>query len=307
MDINQKQTNVIYGIAIFCCFLPFISPAVALLTGIFFSMLGIKHKQVNKYTTFALQASIVLLGFGMDFTRVLNASKTGFIETAISVTFVMTLGILLGMLFRVESKTALLISVGTAICGGSAIAAVAPIINAKSHQISFSLIVIFILNAIALLLFPVIGHYFNLNQELFGNWAAIAIHDTSSVVGAGSAYGPGALEIATTVKLVRALWIIPVSIVIAFFNKENTTGKIKIPWFIVLFLLAIIVAHLFPRMESTFLHFNWLGKRGMTIALFLIGSNISISEAKEAGVKSFLLGIFLWIITAGSSLYLLTH
>jgi uncharacterized integral membrane protein (TIGR00698 family) len=307
MVIHQKQTKVIYGIALFICFMPFVSPAIALLAGILISFLGVKLKQANTYTSFVLQASIVFLGFGMELGQVLNASKTGFVETAISVAFVMSAGIALGALFKVESKTALLISAGTAICGGSAIAAVAPIINAKNHQISFSLIVVFILNAIALLLFPIIGHHLNLDQEIFGNWAAIAIHDTSSVVGAGSTYGSSALEIATTVKLIRALWIIPLSVVIALFNKEKATGKMKIPWFIGLFVLAILASHFFPGMKDTFAHFQWLGKRGMVTALFLIGSNISISDAREAGIKSFLLGIFLWIITGSSSLYLLTR
>lgn len=307
MVISQKQTKVIYGVALFICFMPFVSPAIALLAGILFSFLGVKPKQANTYTSFVLQASIVLLGFGMGLARILDASKTGFVETAISVAFVMSAGIALGALFKVESKTALLISAGTAICGGSAIAAVAPIINAKNHQISFSLIVVFILNAIALLLFPVIGHHLNLDQEVFGNWAAIAIHDTSSVVGAGSTYGSSALEIATTVKLIRALWIIPLSVVIALFNKEKATGKMKVPWFIGLFVLAILASHFFPGMKDTFVHFQWLGKRGMVTALFLIGSDISISGAREAGIKSFLLGIFLWVITGSSSLYLLTR
>jgi uncharacterized integral membrane protein (TIGR00698 family) len=307
MVIHQKQTKVIYGVALFICFMPFISPAIPLIAGILFSFLGVKLKQANTYTSFVLQASIVLLGFGMELAQILDASKTGFVETAISVAFVMSAGIALGALFKVESKTALLISAGTAICGGSAIAAVAPIINAKNHQISFSLIVVFILNAIALLLFPVIGHHLNLDQEIFGNWAAIAIHDTSSVVGAGSTYGSSALEIATTVKLIRALWIIPLSVVIALFNKEKATGKMKIPWFIGLFVLAILASHFFSGMKDTFAHFQWLGKRGMVTALFLIGSNISISDAREAGIKSFLLGIFLWIITGSSSLYLLTR
>ena len=305
MAITQKQIGIIYGIALFSCFLPFISPAVALLAGIGFSLMGLKLQQAGKFTSIALQASIVLLGFGMNLTQVLTASKTGFVETTISVVFVMASGILLGWLLKVESKTALLISAGTAICGGSAIAAVAPIINAKNHQISFSLIVVFILNAIALILFPVIGHYLNLNQETFGNWAAIAIHDTSSVVGAGATYGARALEIATTVKLIRALWIIPLSIAIALLNKEKSTGKMKIPWFIGLFVLAIISSHLFPGLKDSFEHFHWLGRRGMVAALFLIGSNISVADAKEAGFKSFLLGISLWIITGTTSLYLL--
>jgi uncharacterized integral membrane protein (TIGR00698 family) len=306
MTLNQKQTNTIYGIILALCFMPFISPAIALASGILLSILGLKHESIAKYTSFSLQASIVLMGFGMNLTQVISTSKTGFLETAISVTFVMVSGLLITKFLKVDSKVGLLISTGTAICGGSAIAAVAPVLNAKNYQISFSLVVIFILNAIALIIFPIIGHYFNLSQETFGNWAAIAIHDTSSVVGAGATYGTKALEVATTVKLIRALWIIPLSIIIAFTQKNKTNGKIKIPWFIGLFVASIIIAYLFPAGATSYAHLNWLGKRGMVIALFLIGSNISFSEAKQAGLKSFILGVLLWLLIGISSFIALT-
>lgn len=305
MTFNPKQINLIYGTILFLCFLPFVSPAIALAIGILLSLLGIKHETVSKYTTFSLQASIVLMGFGMNLTQVISASKTGFIDTAISVVFVMVSGFILARLFKVDSKIGTLISCGTAICGGSAIAAVAPVLNAKNFQISFSLVVIFILNAIALVIFPMLGHYFNLSQETFGTWAAIAIHDTSSVVGAGATYGSRALEVATTVKLIRALWIIPLSLVIAFAQKGKSTGKVKIPWFIGLFIISIIIAWLFPQGAVTYGHFNWLGKRGMVIALFLIGSNISFADVKKAGVRSFALGISLWILIGVSSFLML--
>lgn len=306
MTLTQKQTTILYGSILFLCFMPFISPAIALGTGILLSLLGIKHVASAKYTSFSLQASIVLMGFGMNLTQVINTSKTAFLETAISVVFVMISGLLITKLMKVDSKVGLLISTGTAICGGSAIAAVAPILEAKNYQISFSLVVIFTLNAIALLIFPIIGHYFNLSQETFGNWAAIAIHDTSSVVGAGASYGAKALEIATTVKLIRALWIIPLSIVIAFTQKGKTNGKIKIPWFILLFVASIVIAYLFPAGAESYAHLNWLGKRGMLIALFLIGSNISFAEAKKAGLKSFAMGIILWLVIGLSSFIALT-
>lgn len=301
----QKNITLIYGFIIFLCFMPFISPVVALALGIALSLLGLKHENISKYTSFSLQASIVLMGFGMNLAQVISASKTGFVDTTLSVVFVMSSGLLIAKLLKVELKTGTLISAGTAICGGSAIAAVAPVINAKNYQISFSLVVIFILNAIALLIFPLIGHYLNLSQETFGTWAAIAIQDTSSVVGAGSTYGPKALEIATTVKLIRALWIIPLSIFIAFVQKDKTGGKAKIPWFIGLFVLSILAAYQFPNLHDTFNHFHWLGKKGMVIALFLIGSNISIKEAKQAGVRSFLLGIILWLLIGSVSLFVL--
>ncbi|GAB1402915.1 putative sulfate exporter family transporter [Lentimicrobium sp.] len=305
MTLKPKHINLIYGSILFFCFLPFVTPAIALAIGILLSLAGIKHGSISKYTSFSLQASIVLMGFGMNLAQVASASKTGFIDTAISVVFVMGAGFLLARLLRVDSHIGTLISCGTAICGGSAIAAVAPVLNAKNFQISFSLVVIFVLNAIALIIFPIMGHYFNLSQETFGTWAAIAIHDTSSVVGAGATYGARALEVATTVKLIRALWIIPLSLVIAFTQKGKSTGKVKIPWFIGLFVIAIIIAWMFPQGAETYAHFSWLGKRGMVIALFLIGSNISFAEVKKAGVRSFALGISLWILIGVSSFLML--
>jgi len=297
----------LFSIIICLCFLPFVSPAIALSIGILLSFLGIKHEKMHNYTSKILQLSIVLLGFGMNLSDVISASKSGFIETLISVATVMLLGILLGKLFRVEKNIALLIATGTAICGGSAIAAVAPILNSKNYQNSFALIVVFVLNAVALFLFPFVGHRLGLNQEVFGNWAAIAIHDTSSVVGAGASYGEKALQIATTVKLIRALWIIPLSLLVALLNKTGEKKKIKFPWFILMFVAAIVFANLFPSLQSSYAHFSWLGKRGMVIALFLIGSNITVTQIKQSGFKSFALGITLWAIVAVSSLFLLTR
>lgn len=301
-----KNSHRLYSLIILLCFMPFISPAIALFIGLVFSFFGIKHDSLHKYTSKVLQASIVLMGFGMSLSDVIASSKTGFMETIISVTVVMFLGIVLGKLLKVEKNTSLLIASGTAICGGSAIAAVAPIINSKNYQTSFALIVIFVLNAIALFIFPVIGHKLGLSQEAFGNWAAIAIHDTSSVVGAGAIYGEKALQVATTVKLIRALWIIPLSLIIAFINKSEDKKSIKIPWFILFFVLAIIFANMFPSMQSSYDHFSWLGKRGMVVALFLIGSNITIGEIKKSGPRSFILGILLWIIISLGSLFFLT-
>ncbi len=301
---NAKR---LYTIIILLCFLPFVSPAIALMAGLILSIIGIRHENIHKYTSKLLQASIVLMGFGMSLSAVISASKTGFIETVISVISVMLIGVLLGKLLKVEKNISLLIASGTAICGGSAIAAVAPILNSKNYQTSFALIVVFVLNAVALFLFPFIGHNLGLSQEAFGNWAAIAIHDTSSVVGAGAIYGEKALQVATTVKLIRALWIIPLSIVIAFMNKNENKKSIKFPWFILFFILAIFFANIFPEFQSSYEHFNWLGKRGMIIALFLIGSNITVSEIKKSGTKSFALGIILWAVISVGSLFLITQ
>ncbi len=306
MNLNQTQIRIVYSSLLCLCFLPFISPALALVLGIVCSFLGLKQSAYSKYSSFSLQASIVLLGFGMNLMQVISTSKSGFIDTALSVFVVMTCGLLLGKLLKLDSKISLLIATGTAICGGSAIAAIAPVSGAKDSQISFALVVIFVLNAVALIIFPAIGHYFNLSQETFGYWAAIAIHDTSSVVGAGASYGAKALEIATSVKLIRALWIIPLSLVVAFFQKDKSRGGLKFPWFIGLFILSILIRYACPSLDETFSHFKWLGSRGMVVALFLIGSNLSIAEAKQAGFKNFLLGIVLWLLIAIGSFVLLT-
>ncbi|HBC38932.1 putative sulfate exporter family transporter [Petrimonas sp.] len=303
--MNNKSW--LYWVVICFCFLPFVSPAVALCIGIVFSFLGIRHDSIHRYTSRVLQVSIVLLGFGMGLEEVITASKSGFVQTLISVSLVMTGGIVLGRLLRVEKNTTLLIAAGTAICGGSAIAAVAPIIKSENYQNSFALIVVFVLNAIALLLFPFIGQRLGLSQEVFGNWAAIAIHDTSSVVGAGAIYGEKALQVATTVKLIRALWIIPLSIVLAFFSKNGDKRSIKFPWFILLFVAAILFANIFPAFESSYAHFSWLGRRAMVVALFLIGSNITLHQIKQSGTRCFLLGVTLWVVTAAFSLFLLTR
>ncbi|MDD2312641.1 MAG: putative sulfate exporter family transporter [Petrimonas sp.] len=303
--MNNKSW--LYWVVICFCFLPFVSPAVALCIGIVFSFLGIRHDSIHRYTSRVLQVSIVLLGFGMGLEEVITASKSGFVQTLISVSLVMTGGIVLGRLLKVEKNTTLLIAAGTAICGGSAIAAVAPIIKSENYQNSFALIVVFVLNAIALLLFPLIGQRLGLSQEVFGNWAAIAIHDTSSVVGAGAIYGEKALQVATTVKLIRALWIIPLSIVLAFFSKNGDKRSIKFPWFILLFVAAIFFANIFPAFESSYAHFSWLGRRAMVVALFLIGSNITLHQIKQSGTRCFLLGVTLWVVTAAFSLFLLTR
>ncbi|WP_430810028.1 MULTISPECIES: YeiH family protein [unclassified Carboxylicivirga] len=286
------------------CLLPFVTPAMALVAGALMSFIGVRHERLSGYTSFLLQASIVLMGFGMNLTEVISASVTGFSATAISVIMVIAIGLLLGKIFKVDDKISMLIACGTAICGGSAIAAVAPVIRSRHHQISFALAVVFVLNAIALLVFPVMGHYLNMSQEAFGYWAAIAIHDTSSVVGAGAAYGDEALKIATTIKLVRALWIIPVTLVLSFFMRDKEAqGKVKIPWFIGLFVLAIVFAYYVPQLSFAYSGLKYMGKQGMVLALFLIGSKISLAEMREAGPRSFALGILLWLIISLVSLF----
>lgn len=305
MTLSSKTTKSLFFLGVALCFLPGFSPAMALITGLIFSLFGVQTSQYTKHTAFILQASIVLMGFGMNLSRIIETSKTGFGFTAMSVVATISMGLLLGKLLKVEKSTSTLIAAGTAICGGSAIAALAPVINAKNKQVVFAMAVVFVLNSVALMLFPIIGHYFEMSQTAFGFWSAIAIHDTSSVVGASSAYGEKALEIATTVKLTRALWIIPVSLVFALFTKNSESGKIKIPWFIGMFVGAILLAHFLPQEQASFIHLNWLGKKGMVIALLLVGSSISVKEIKEAGTKSFALGIALWLFIGITSLYVI--
>ncbi|GET24984.1 YeiH family protein [Prolixibacter sp. NT017] len=284
---------------------PFVSAPIALAAGLTLSFFG--HEDAKPETgrtiSFLLQASIVLMGFGMNLGTVLTAGISGFKITLFSVVSTILVGLFLGWIFRVDKKTSYLISVGTAICGGSAIAATAPVLKAENRQISFALATIFILNSVALFLFPVLGHIMHLSQETFGYWAAIAIHDTSSVVGAGSVYGPHALEIATTVKLTRALWIIPVTIITALINKSD--NRINIPWFIPLFVVAMIVAHYIPHWSHTFAHLSWLGEKGLLVALFFIGAGISKKDIKSAGWRPVLMGLVLWTLVSVSSILIL--
>lgn len=301
----MKKLSILYYVIPFFCLMPFFTAPIALASGILLTIFKIqKPYEIKKYTSKILQWSIVLMGFGMSLEKVIETSQTGVLLTAASVILTFFFGLALGYLYKVERNTTMLIASGTAICGGSAIAAVSPIIDAKNNQITFALTVIFVLNAVALFIFPVIGQALNMSQENFGYWSAIAIHDTSSVVGAGAAYGKEALEVATTVKLTRTLWIIPLSFIVLFLNrKENKSNKIKIPWFILYFVIAIVIAYFLPQYQETYNHINWLGKKGMVLALFLIGTSFSIEDLKTAGPKSFLLGISLWIIISLGTLF----
>ncbi|EGK01075.1 MAG: putative sulfate exporter family transporter [Prevotella sp.] len=295
----QKYLGKLYYIIPICCLFPFFSAPLALFIGILLAIFykGEEVVKTGKLTKYLLQASIVCMGFSMSVHDVVQTGKTGFMITVVSVAVTMVCGIILGRFLQVQKNTTMLISGGTAICGGSAIAAIAPVLGAKNNEISFSLAVIFVLNAVGLFIFPVIGHLLEMDQTHFGYWAAIAIHDTSSVVGACSAYGEQALQVGTTVKLTRTLWIIPLALCIAFFNK-NKASKINIPWFIFLFVVAIIIGNYIPGMAETNDHLSWLGKKGMMVSLFFIGTSINMKEVKETGVNTFLLGIILWIIIA---------
>lgn len=295
MKSNFNKPLFFIGIA--ACFLPFVSPAIALFLGLLlgFTVGNPYIKQSSKVSKYLLQFAVVGLGFGMNLFESLQSGKEGMLFTIVSVVGIIALGYWLGRRMLIDSKTAYLISSGTAICGGSAIAAVAPILKATPNQMSVSLGTIFILNAIALFIFPPIGRFLELTQEQFGLWAAIAIHDTSSVVGAGAAYGHKALEVATMVKLTRALWIIPVSIATTFFFKQKDT-KVKIPWFILFFILAMVTNTLFNPPQNLTSLIVMLSKKGMTLTLFLIGSGLSLKVLQSVGAKPLVLGVTLWVV-----------
>lgn len=243
------------------------------------------------------------MGFGMNLHEVVRAGRSGFLYTALGISFALGTGLLLGRLFEVKKKSSMLISVGTAICGGSAIAAVAPILQADQEETAVSLGTVFILNSIALLIFPAIGRALHMSQQQFGLWSALAIHDTSSVVGAASHYGPLALVVGITVKLTRALWIIPVALAVAVL--QGSKNRIRWPYFILLFILATVVNTYIPATSALSGTMSNLGKLGLTATLFLIGTSISRPALRQVGVRPLLQGVLLWVIVAISSLWLI--
>ncbi len=274
--------------------LPNISAPVALLCGLVFAfVLDMPCPKFNKKTSkYLLQVAVVCLGFNMNLQESLRSGADGMMFTVVSVIGVMAMGVLFGYWLHINRKTAYLISSGTAICGGSAIAAVGPVLKADSDEMAVSLGVIFILNSIALFIFPPIGHMLDMTQTQFGTWAAIAIHDTSSVVGAGEVYGEVALQTATLIKLTRALWIIPLALATMFIFRDRT-GKISIPWFIFLFVLAMVINTYLPLPEAFVKTMVWIARRGMVVTLFMI---------RNVGVRPLLLAVALWIVISLSSL-----
>lgn len=286
----------------------YVSPPIALFLGLLFALLfGQAYPKFNKKVSKKLlQYSVVGLGFGMNLQASLQSGKEGMAFTIVSVVGTMLIGWLIGRkLLKVERDTSYLISSGTAICGGSAIAAVGPVLKAKDTEMSVALGTVFILNAIALFVFPVIGHALDMTQQQFGMWAAIAIHDTSSVVGAGAAYGEEALQVATTIKLTRALWIIPLALATSFIFKSKGQ-KISIPWFILFFVLAMIFnTYVLSTTEvgTTIGHYiNDFARKSLTITLFFIGASLSRDVLKSVGIKPLIQGVLLWIIISLSTL-----
>ena len=316
VNIPQAYRQLLFLLCLIACIIFNVPPPIALLMGLIIAIvIGHPLLQHNKKaTTLLLQISVVCLGFNMNFEHAMKAGKDGFLFTVGTIGITLIAGYFIGKKLKIDKNTSLLISNGTAICGGSAIAAIAPIVKANDQQISVSLGTIFILNSIALLIFPPIGHFLNLSAEQFGTWCAIAIHDTSSVVGAATNYkdtlGHEALPIATTIKLERALWIIPIALATAYFQKSE--GKIKIPYFIFYFILAILAATYLPvyfpalnnKIEGStlFEYFYMFGRKGLVVTLFLIGSGLSLTTIRQVGWRPILQGVLLWIIIGSVSL-----
>jgi uncharacterized integral membrane protein (TIGR00698 family) len=285
------------------------NPPVALLLGLLVG-LSVKHPYPQWNAALIkklLQASVVGLGFGIPLNQVIQASQTGVLLAVLTIVGTLGIGFLLGSVLKINRKTAYLISAGTAICGGSAIAAVGPVLDADESEMSVSLGTVFILNGIALLIFPEIGHALHLSQSQFGLWSAIAIHDTSSVVGAAAKYGPQALMIATTVKLARALWVVPlVFLTAALFRGStdpNTPRKLALPYFILYFLLASVLNTYVPPVAVIAPWLVLLAKLGLTITLYLIGAGLSIAALRSVGIRPLLFGIMLWLLVASCSLW----
>lgn len=280
-----------------------ISPAIALAGGLAFGLL-LPHpfaSESRDLSRVLLQASVVALGFCMNLRQVVHAGASGFVYTLISIVCAILLGTLLGRVLTVHPKASFLITCGTAICGGSAIAAIAPITRADDEDMAVSLGTVFTLNAVALFAFPIIGVALHLTQSQFGLWAALAIHDTSSVVGAAAHYGPQALTVGTTVKLARALWIVPVALATAAISKSST--RIQWPWFILYFCIAAVANTYVHSLAPVFAALAKLGRSGLTVTLFLIGSGISKATLRKVGVRPMLQGVVLWIIVATLSLW----
>ena len=323
MEFLQTNNKTIYSgilvILVVCLLLGYVpsmsafsswvTPPVALFLGLAFALLcGQAYPKFNKKVSKKLlQYSVVGLGFGMNLHASLASGKEGMMFTIISVIGTMIIGMFIGRkILNVNRDTSYLISSGTAICGGSAIAAVGPVIKAKDSDMSVALATIFVLNAIALFIFPVMGGWLGLTQQEFGTWAAIAIHDTSSVVGAGAAYGEEALQVATTIKLTRALWIIPLALVTSVIFK-NGGKKISIPWFILWFIVAILLnTYILDSVPEVGKAISGLARKGLIITMFFIGASLSTDVLKAVGVKPLLQGVLLWlVISIGSLTYIL--
>jgi uncharacterized integral membrane protein (TIGR00698 family) len=302
--------KVLFVLLIIFCLSPYGSPPAALAAGLVLALVigNPFPKLQGKPTRYLLQVSVVLLGFGMNLEALWKAGRSGVLFTIVTIFGTLILGYFVGKALHVKGKTSSLISSGTAICGGSAIAAVGPVIEADPEEMSVALGTVFILNSVALLIFPYIGHSVGLTEDQFGVWAAVAIHDTSSVVGAAQAFGPVALTVATTVKLARALWIAPVALLFLYLNKKTDSDikrKIAFPWFILFFIGACAVRTFAPSwvVPSIFDSLVNLAKAGMVVTLFLIGASLSRETVRRVGVRPLMQGVILWIVISLVALF----
>ncbi|KJY83494.1 membrane protein [Vibrio galatheae] len=305
--MNRINKQLSFWLALAICLTPLINSPTALVIGFLLASLGLVPNEFNlaKVTKKLLAYSIVGLGFGIQFEQALAVTADGLGLIIATILGTLVIGWWVAKAIGLNRETGYLISSGTAICGGSAIAAVSPAIKANDEQIGLALATVFVLNSVALFVFPVIGHALNLDQHTFGTWAAIAIHDTSSVVGAASAYGEQALTTATTLKLARALWIIPVALFSAVLFR-NESKKITVPYFILFYCAAIATSDFLPQFSALYQGIFDLAKRALVVCLFLIGCGISVDKLKSAGPKPLMFGITLWLLVSTTSLAWLT-
>ena len=298
---NNNGLKAVFWILLLGCCWHGVSAPMALVAGITFGIVAGNPwgATTSTWSRRLLQASVVGLGFGMNLPELLKTGKDAFLYTAISISFTMIAGYLLGRFFKTPQRTSALISFGTAICGGSAIAAMAPVIKAEAEETGVALATVFTLNSIALLLFPPVGHLLGMGQRQFGLWSALAIHDTSSVVGAAAAYGGLALAIGTTVKLTRALWIMPSALVAAWCTKSE--GKVKFPLFIIGFIAAATVRTVLPQFDKVWHPLSSMAKQSLVVTLFLIGSGLTREVLGRTGIKPLAQGVMLWAIVSVTS------
>lgn len=303
MMTKERGAIILFFLLATLSLFPFVSSALALVMGIIYAQIfeNPYAKQAKKTTGLLLKVAVVGLGFGMNFHSALKAGQEGFVLTVFSIFLTLILGFVLSKVLKVDKKISYLISSGTAICGGSAIAAVSPVIKADEKQISVALGIVFILNSLALIIFPPLGQALEMSQADFGLWSAIAIHDTSSVVGAAARYGDEALEVATTVKLARALWVIPVAFLSTLIFK-NKGGKVTIPYFIGLFVIAMLLNSYVPFVQLLSPYIVEVSKAALTLTLFLIGTSLSYKTVKSVGLRPLVEGGLLWLFISVISL-----
>ena len=305
---SQTLALGIYAAGIAFSFTPWSSPGVALALGLAFALTldNPYRERGSRYVRMLLQTSVVLLGFGMDIAAVFRVGMHGLVFAALTIFATFTLGYWLARLLDINRKTSLLISAGTAICGGSAIAAVGAAVEAEPGEMSVAMGTVFLLNAVALYLFPVLGHLLGLSQDQFGTWAGVAIHDVSSVAGAGAAYGEEALRTATVVKLSRVLWIVPVTLVAAYIFRGGVAAKagkrLPLPWFIAGFLVASLLSSLIPALRQWVPALVYIARSGFAATLFCIGASLSVSAVRAVGYKPLLQGLLLWLFMGSVAL-----